>query len=186
MPVRLRAANGKFAHESVETRFWKSVDRTGGPDACWPWTGAKRTRKGYGSAWDGERSVSAHRLAYQLANGDTGDGLLVCHECDNPPCCNPKHLFEGTVTDNSDDKVRKGRHARGATHGFVLHPERVARGERAGKAKLKEAEVLTIRRLVAGGRSMRSVAFAYNVHPSTVQGIVKYRYWRFLAATKED
>jgi hypothetical protein len=40
--------------------------------------------------------------------------MQVCHECDNPPCCNPKHHFLGTNQENTADKVRKGRQAKGA------------------------------------------------------------------------
>ena len=39
------------------------------------------------------------------------------HSCDNPICCNPKHLSKGTHKDNSDDKVRKNRHAFGEKNG---------------------------------------------------------------------
>jgi hypothetical protein len=98
--------------------FWSRVDRSGGPDACWPWT-AGRFQKGYEmTRWQG-RTRGAHRVAYELAYGPILDGLWVLHDCDNPPCCNPAHLFPGNSAVNADDRERKGR-------GIVL------KGEQAG------------------------------------------------------
>lgn len=81
-------------------------------DACWVWTGF-RDRKGYGQiALDGRRGVHGytHRVAWELHNGPIPDGLWVLHRCDNPPCCNPAHLFLGTAADNNRDMAAKGRH----------------------------------------------------------------------------
>lgn len=89
-------------------RFWIRVDGSAGDDACWPWLGA-RDPKGYGQA--GKR-WRAHRVAMFLTNGPIPPGMFVCHHCDNPPCCNPAHLFIGTVTDNMRDCAAKGRTSR--------------------------------------------------------------------------
>lgn len=51
----------------------------------------------------------AHRVAWQLANGEIPDGLCVLHKCDNPKCCNPSHLFLGTHADNAHDRDNKKR-----------------------------------------------------------------------------
>ena len=75
---------------------------------CWEWTG-HRDRKGYGSAWDGETMTRAHRVAYLVFVGEIPGGLFVLHRCDNPPCCNPEHLFLGTHLDNMEDMRNKGR-----------------------------------------------------------------------------
>lgn len=99
---------------SIEGRFWQKVDRRG-DDECWHWT-ASRDPDGYGRfqypTENGQRHIRAHRWAYLMLVGPIGDGLVVCHRCDNPPCVNPAHLFLGTQLDNNADKVAKGRHAR--------------------------------------------------------------------------
>ena len=84
---------------------------------CWEFQGA-RARFGYGLISEGPRGKVrqhvTHRLAYSLWVQPIPDGLLVCHKCDNPPCCNPAHLFTGTHADNNRDAEAKGRqpHAR--------------------------------------------------------------------------
>lgn len=51
-----------------------------------------------------------HRVAWEVTNGPIPKGISVCHRCDNPPCCNPQHLFLGTQSDNNLDMVEKLRH----------------------------------------------------------------------------
>lgn len=154
---------------TLATRFWAKVDRRG-PDQCWPWT-AYRNKKGYGQIKVGGKYgqvISAHRVAHELLIGPIPDGLCVCHSCDNPPCCNPAHFWLGTNAENNADKVAKDRHSKLAP---PVKPERRARGERSGNAKLTEAAVLAIR---ADDRVHRVIALDYGVDPSLI-GLVKKR-----------
>lgn len=100
----------------VADRFWEKVDRSGGPDACWPWIAALE-HDGYGrfqTSHQGQaRKVRAPRMAWLLTHGDIPDALCICHRCDNPPCCNPAHLWLGTNLENTQDKMQKGRHVSG-------------------------------------------------------------------------
>lgn len=89
-------------------RFWSRVDKTGGPAACWPWTGP-RYETGYGRLRIIGIPYRAPRIAYFLAHGTDPADKFVCHRCDNPPCCNPAHLFLGTTRQNGRDMASKGR-----------------------------------------------------------------------------
>lgn len=91
-------------------QFWSRVG-VGQAFECWPWQGVIED-DGYGR-W---RGIKAHQIAHEQVIGPIPDGLLVCHHCDNPPCCNPYHLYCGTHQDNSDDAVARGRTRRGETH----------------------------------------------------------------------
>lgn len=108
-------------------RLWSKVER--GP-ACWVWQ-AHRNRAGYGQFWFEGRSQKAHRIVWIITYGEIPDGLCVLHRCDNPPCCNPEHLFLGTKADNTADMDAKGRRrsAYGDAHGSRTHPEQLARGD---------------------------------------------------------
>ena len=76
---------------TVGERFWQKVDRSGGPDACWPWLGGKCS-DGYGTFWVGGKTVGAHRVAYTLLVGPVPDGLTLDHLCRARGCVNPAHL----------------------------------------------------------------------------------------------
>lgn len=92
--------------QTTEEQFWTQVDMRG-QDECWIWKNGRS--HGYGCVrWYG-RHAQAHRLAWELTNGAIPEGMCVCHHCDNPPCCNPAHLFVGTIRDNNMDAMDKGR-----------------------------------------------------------------------------
>jgi len=79
---------------------------------CWEWAGKRMSPNfngGYGRISIDGTTYAAHRLAYTFAIGDVPQSLVVCHKCDNPPCCNPEHLFLRTLADNMLDCTEKKR-----------------------------------------------------------------------------
>lgn len=132
---------------------------------CWEWQGLKDVG-GYGSIGVGGRHWKVHRLNWQMFNGQpVPEGMLVCHRCDNPPCCNPDHLFVGTHADNNADKVAKGRQAR---------------GEDTAKSKLTDDKVREIFRLAHEGRAWRSIARGLGLDTVTIRQVLLGRTWGHL------
>lgn len=152
-----------------EVRFWPKVRK--GPK-CWEWTASKNPR-GYGRfrmrplkrGWMVEY---AHRLSWILAFGPIPEGMQVLHECDNPPCVRPAHLFLGTISDNMADKVAKGRQLQ---------------GERKAGAKLTSSQVLEIRRRYKGSRTrprQKDLALEFGVSQRTISRIIRRKKWKHL------
>lgn len=152
-------------HYTQINRFWMRVDRSGGPDACWLWTGFLG-ENGYGVFGFNGKAYKAHRVSYFIEHGRIDNDRLVLHRCDVRSCVNPAHLFLGTPKDNSQDAVRKGRNTR-------LY------GEGNGKAKLTRAEVLAIRRICKrGGVYQKTVAKQFGISEAIVSYIVNGGRWQ--------
>lgn len=91
-------------------RFYASIDRSGGDNACHRWTG-RYIGSGYGVIRITGYQFLAHRLSYLMAGGALGHAVIM-HMCDNPACVNPAHLRGGTVQENVADMHAKGRAAK--------------------------------------------------------------------------
>lgn len=154
--------------DSIIDRFWSKVAKAG-PNDCWEWQGAKS--KCYGMF----RGTRAHRFAFTLAYGPIPSGTVVCHSCDNPPCCNPSHLFGGTIADNVRDMMAKGRHVRPARDESKVN---FVKGSDNHFSKLSEADVLHIRRMKSLGESTIKLARAYDVSDSLIRLIAARKVWK--------
>ena len=113
--------------EAQAASFWRKVDiceHGAECDACcWEWKGS-RGRYGHGNHTFYGRAAGAIRIAKMLQNNAMilPMGLCVCHACDNPPCCNPSHLWIGTAQDNQMDRTVKGRTNRGKRRVYYNKP----------------------------------------------------------------
>lgn len=170
--MRLYSSNAPTLTQADIARFWSHVDRSGGKDACWPWTAHLRKtkwREDYGQ-WslgrDGKSySFLSHLLAYELTNGAMRQGLQARHTCNNPACCNPKHMTPGTAKENASDRDKAGT---------------TAKGERHGSARLNEKQVRQIRQLRASGVSLPKIADLFGVTHQNVLYIVNYVTWKHI------
>lgn len=127
--------------EEIE-RFWGKV-KIGTPNECWLWLATRQAdNDGYGRVGITKRgetwSIRANRLAYALFNGVDPGPYLVCHKCDNPPCCNPHHFFLGNNRQNMIDCRDKGRMPMGTSHYWVMNQPQHMVGERNTKAKITD------------------------------------------------
>ena len=173
MRANLMAKRIPKLHLIQINRFWTHVDCSGGPEACWLWTG-NISENGYGIVSVKGKEYKAHRVSYFIEHGRIDNDRLVLHRCDVRACVNPAHLFLGTPRDNSQDAVRKGRNTK-------LY------GEQNGKAKLTRAAVLAIRRLCRrGGVYQKTVAKQFGVSEATVSYVVNGGRWGKLTGGKKS
>jgi len=151
------------------TRFLSKIDTSAGEDACHPWT-AGGGGEGYGSFnWTvgGKPYImQSHRFMFFLCREEVYSfedmPEAVCHICDNPPCCNPRHLWGGTRTENNADMIEKGR-------------SRASRqGEKNGRSKLSSFDVSFIRN---SKQPAKTLAKVFNLHIGTVYRIKNGQRW---------
>ncbi len=134
-----------------QIRFWGYVNRKDEND-CWLWTGSfNRANKG-GQPLFGVKRINfvASRISWRVHFNEDPGNLLVCHECDNPLCMNPNHLWLGTQSDNQKDCNSKGR-----------RPSDNAR-------KVEVWDLPKIHKLRIEGLTLQQIANQYRVAKSTI------------------
>lgn len=147
-----------------KSRLWSKISITDDPDACWLWL-AHTDKDGYGIIkWQGKNN-RATRIIYELTNDKPPNGMKVLHKCDNPSCCNPKHLFLGTALMNNQDRALKGRSNRDSKSRW--------------NAKLTPSKADEIRtKYATGAVSQAELGKQYNVTQSVIWRIIRGISWK--------
>lgn len=83
-------------------RFNNCTKRSG---ECYLWK-RKLDKDGYGTFYFRKKNRRAHRVAYFIANGSIGDGMVIDHICKNRNCVAISHLREITTRQNSLENSR--------------------------------------------------------------------------------
>lgn len=159
----------EFTKEEAQ-RFWAKVKIKDSNEECWPWIGCT-SRDGYGRLIVRQRFYRAPRIAFCLHYGRSPIGFCL-HDCDNPICCNPHHLQDGTQQDNIDGMVARKRCWK---NGNVHH-----------SAKLAESQVREIYAFFAKENNLKVIdrltilAERFHVGTGTINKIVYARRWKHL------
>jgi hypothetical protein len=152
------ADNDSIWITAQQVELFNHLVEKAGPDDCWTWKGPTDTDR-YGRASVLSKRMSAHRVAFQLANGPVPKQLVVRHTCDNRMCCNPAHLLAGSQQQNVQDRVDRNRSAA---------------GERNGRAKLNEHAVRFIRRC---DLSLAELGRIFGMSPRSIMDIRTRKNW---------
>ena len=153
-----------FTPKPLEERFWNKVNKNGTycerlGSKCWLWMGHKTGGKygGYGLILKNGKNISTHRLSWTLANGTIPESIKILHKCDNPPCCNPDHLYPGTDLENAQDRDIRGRN---------------------GHAKLTWEKVDKIRKMQDNGIPPKELSTIFGVTCADLSDIKNYKIWK--------
>ena len=168
--------------ENDITRFWSKVERRG-DDECWPWLAKSKHRFGYGCLKiKSGKNLVASRVSAFLAYGPPPEGKgNAIHSCDNPSCCNPKHLRWGNQKDNSADAVERGRNSNPPANYPGRHTGKMPRGENLWNQSLTECKVREIWRLHLSGKNITEISDAVDAKKHAVADVCRGRGWRHLA-----
>lgn len=153
--------------KKIVDRFWRNV-RILGENDCWEWKASTYKKSRYGRFSIKRKNLLTHRVSWVIANSEEIPfGLMVLHKCDNPPCCNPKHLFLGTQTENMQDMASKGR-------------TKISYGEHNFLAKLKEKDIPKILSLLSKGVSQKEIAKIFGVTQTTISRVKVRETWSWV------
>lgn len=133
---------------------------------CWLWAGAALPSYGHGTLSGASYGFFyAHRFSYFIHKGDFDRSKLVCHTCDVPWCVNPDHLYLGTLSDNMNDKVSRGRQMR---------------GEKCTTRKFNNVDIIEIRRLAATGMMQKEICKIFNADDGLISLIINRKRWKHI------
>jgi len=143
---------------------WKQINRKS-EDECWEWIG-KSLSKGYGHLRINNKDCYSHRMVYIETYGSIPEGLCILHTCNNPKCCNPKHLYVGTHADNMEQMSKDGRSNMGEKH---------------PNSRLSNQIIIKIRFLYSTGKySQKCLGKMVGVSQGQISRIIKKDGWKHI------
>lgn len=146
--------------------LWSKVDIRE-ENECWEWKGF-RNEDGYGRTWINDKGYYAHRVIFNLVYPNqiglnapkfTDEKGFLLHHCDNPACCNPKHLYVGNFQDNANDKVKRGRCVD-------------FKGDKGPRCKLTMDQAREARKLRRQGKSVRDLAYKFGISLASMKTLL--------------
>lgn len=141
--------------------FW--AHSTPRPNGCREWT-RSTSHFGYGVLrWMG-RYWYAHVVAWMKFHGPVPPGFHVLHECDNPPCVAPEHLYLGTLQQNAQDREGRSRGRPDKRHN--------------GLTRITIRDALRARLMDAYGEDRTTIGAMLGLARSQVSNILTGKCWR--------
>lgn len=132
--------------------------------SCWPWLGTKFAN-GYAALWLAGQNRLASRVSFTHFFGVDPGAWFVCHECDNPQCVNPAHLFLCSPAVNMADMAIKGRDAKRS-------------GDTHPSSKLQATDIPLIRNMRAQGSTYVAIANSFAVSDTSIRQIFDGISWK--------
>jgi len=170
-----------FIYNSMENITEKQIalfkSRIAEPNenGCMLWM-ASKDKDGYGRICFTinkiEKKIAVHRLALWLVEKPENDKLLACHKpivCHTRDCCNPEHLYWGTLSDNAKDKIIDG------------YETNFKNGSQNPRSKLSEEQVKEIKQLLNNGNlTQKEIAEKFGVVRQHISKIKNGKIWGHL------
>jgi hypothetical protein len=144
----------------VRAGIYERIDMRG-LEECWPYLG-HIDKDGYGKFWVRKYNQlwPAHRYVWHIFHPGQPIADLVLHWCNNPACCNPAHLRDGSQSTNIQ---------------YMYDCDRGFRGEDHHLAKLTEVGVRAIRK---DNRILSDIARDYDVSSYAIWAVKKGLTWK--------
>jgi hypothetical protein len=103
------------------------------------------------------------RLILFRRYGEFPSHIVARHLCDNKWCINPDHIVPGTHIENAQDSIRFGK---------------LPFGEQKTQSKLKNKQVVVIRKMIADRLPQYVIAKRFRVSPSLISKIATNKNWK--------
>lgn len=150
-----------------ETGCWNCIERT-------------TDRGGYTVVYEigTGKGVKLHRRVLEMKIGRKLEAWeMARHTCDNPRCCNPNHLIEGTAQDNVNDMFSRGRSywQKNPKENKVESKRKNIKGETVHTTK-EDVEFI-YKKVVGENISQRQIIDNYGYSRGVVNSIINKKTW---------